>query len=176
MEHQQSIDDLTYKDRSYIGEMISWETIHKVQYYEDEYRILQQDPRLSNNSEQKSLSQTRDILASKLNERKVREDNFSSMTYKYSNELFDVLFEYEVEEILKNNLELWYLLKELTETIIRFDIELVVDCITQWLSIIQSLYELQLLIDQANRYDMSYCEPEINLIQMYIQDHKYGNH
>ncbi len=153
--------------------MIIWETRCKVDSFEKNYRILQQDPRFCDENEKKELIQIREKLSKKLDQRIDREYWLFKVAIAHQQELIRILSPNEIDHIAHNDLDLRYQLNELLETIIRFDIELLVDRINSDEYIPQTLLEIERLVQAANKQKISYLVLEINQINKYIQNHYY---
>lgn len=170
MKNQPSIDDLTIKDWEDLWDLIIWETKHKVDYLEEDYRELQQDPRFCDPEEKDNLIKIRQKLWEQLGQRIDREDKIFEVCITHQQELIKTLQPSEIDNIAHNDLGLRYQLNELTETILRFDIELLDDRIKHKEYIPQTLLEIDQLITTAIRQKLTYLSKEIQNIQNYVNE------
>lgn len=169
MKHNEtSLYELTEEDRSNLWDMIVWDTTSQVNYFEEEYRVLQLDPRYLDEDEKIELNITRNKLWDQLSRWIEWEEKFSNMTSKNSKELGNILRGYEIDKILDHNLKLYYQLKELTEVTVRYDIELLCDRITNHEHFHQTRWDIKKLISYAKKYQLIYLSKEIKQIENFI--------
>lgn len=97
--------DITEQEFSMIGDMIAWTTSQKVNYYEEDYRIFQQDPRYLDSKSQTKLNKKRKILWAQLWQWIEEEAKIYEIVSIHIQELTELLYNWEQEKFAHHYIE-----------------------------------------------------------------------